>query len=71
MAKKGMPLRRINQNVPQQLYNRLAATALREDRTKSAVLARALEAYIGASEHAADLRQGDRAATEPGSPGSN
>ena len=32
------------------LYDRLAATALREDRTKSAVLVRALEAYIGVSE---------------------
>jgi predicted DNA-binding protein len=45
-----MALRRINQNVPGNLYDRLAETALREDRTKSAVLVRALEAYIGASE---------------------
>lgn len=53
MASKAAPLRRINQNVPKDLYDRLAETALREDRTKSAVLVRALEAYIGASEQAA------------------
>ena len=52
-----MALRRINQNVPGNLYDRLAATALREDRTKSAVLVRALEAYIGASERL-DARRG-------------
>ena len=34
-----MALRRINQNVPGNLYDRLAETALREDRTKSAVQA--------------------------------
>ncbi len=52
------PLRRINQNVPEDLYGRLAATAVREDRTKSAVLIRALEAYIGVSERTAHLRRG-------------
>ncbi len=45
-----MALRRINQNVPGNLYDRLAETALRENRTKSAVLVRALEAYIEVSE---------------------
>ncbi len=50
MTSTRKPLRRINQNVPGDLYDRLVATAMREDRTKSAVLVRALEAYIGASE---------------------
>jgi hypothetical protein len=49
---KKQRLRRINQNVPKELYDRLAETALREDRTKSAVLVRALEAYFRASEKA-------------------
>jgi hypothetical protein len=58
VARKGTPLRRINQNVPRDLYDRLAETALREDRTKSAVLVRALEAYVDASEQAArELRR--------------
>jgi hypothetical protein len=53
VARERNPLRRINQNVPKSLYERLAETALREDRTKSAVLVRALEAYVEASERAA------------------
>ena len=57
MASTRKPLRRINQNVPGDLYDRLAETALREDRTKSAVLVRALEAYIEASERL-DARRG-------------
>ena len=56
MASTRKPLRRINQNVPGDLYDRLAATAVREDRTKSAVLIRALEAYIGVSERTAQRR---------------
>ena len=60
MANVRKPLRRINQNVPGDLYDRLAATALREDRTKSAVLVRALEAYIGVSERTAHQRHGAR-----------
>jgi len=57
MANVRKPLRRINQNVPRDLYDRLAATAVREDRTKSAVLIRALEAYIGVSERTAQQRR--------------
>jgi predicted DNA-binding protein len=57
MASTRKPLRRINQNVPGDLYDRLAATAVREDRTKSAVLIRALEAYIGVSERTAQQRR--------------
>jgi len=38
----------------------LTQTALREDRTRSAILIRALEAYIGASEQAAKEREGTR-----------
>jgi hypothetical protein len=57
MANVRKPLRRINQNVPGDLYDRLAATAVREDRTKSAVLIRALEAYIGVSERTAQQRR--------------
>jgi len=64
MANVRKPLRRINQNVPRDLYDRLAATALREDRTKSAVLIRALEAYIGVSEQ----RRGDCSVDDPGLP---
>ncbi len=60
MDSKRKPLRRINQNVPGDLYDRLAATAVREDRTKSAVLIRALEAYIRVSERTAHQRQGTR-----------
>ena len=56
MANVRKPLRRINQNVPGDLYDRLAATAVREDRTKSAVLIRALEAYIRVSERTAQQR---------------
>ncbi len=44
------PLRRINQNVPGHLYDRLAETTLRENRTKSAILVRAFETYIRVSE---------------------
>jgi hypothetical protein len=62
MASKKKPLRRINQNVPRELYDRFAATALREDRTKTAVLVRALEAYVGASEVAAKRCGGSRSA---------
>jgi hypothetical protein len=69
MVCKRVPLRRINQNIPGDLYDRLAATAVREDRTKSAVLVRALEAYIGVSEQTAE-RRGDSAAGDPGLPGS-
>ena len=60
MANVRKPLRRINQNVPGDLYDRLAATALCEDRTKSAVLIRALEAYIRVSERTAQQRRGAR-----------
>ena len=70
MASTRKPLRRINQNVPGDLYDRLAATALREDRTKSAVLIRALEAYIAGSEGAADRRQGNCAGDDLDVPGS-
>ncbi len=58
MANSKKLLRRINQNLPKDLYDRFAETALREDRTKSAVLVRALEAYVEASERAeAELRR--------------
>ena len=60
IVRERKPLRRINQNVPGDLYDRLAATALREDRTKSAVLIRALEAYIRVSERTAHQRRGAR-----------
>src|SRR3954468_8189304 len=40
-------LRRINQNIPSSLYERLEQAARREDRTKSAIVVRALEAYLG------------------------
>jgi hypothetical protein len=62
MVSKKQPLRRINQNVPGELYNRLAATALREDRTKTSILIRALQAYVGASEAAAKRCRGCRSA---------
>src|SRR3954451_7201521 len=39
-------LRRINQNIPSGLYERLEQAARREDRTKSAIVVRALEAYL-------------------------
>ena len=71
MASKWGPLRRINQNVPGDLYDRFAETALREDRTKSAVLVRALEAYIRVSERTADRRHGDRSADDLGLPGTS
>jgi predicted transcriptional regulator len=57
MVSTRKPLRRINQNIPGDLYDRLAATAMREDRTKSAVLVRALEVYVGVSERL-DARRG-------------
>ena len=62
MASKRKPLRRINQNLPKDLYDRLAETALREDRTKSTILVRALEAYLGASELAAKGAAGKQGA---------
>jgi hypothetical protein len=68
MANVRKPLRRINQNVPGDLYDRLAETALREDRTKSAVLIRALEAYIRVSERTAQQRRGDCSIDDPGLP---
>ena len=70
MTASRKPLRRINQNVPGDLYNRLAETAQREDRTKSAILIRALEAYIAGSEGAADQRQGNHAVDDLDVPGS-
>ena len=57
MASTQKSLRRINQNVPGDLYDRLAETALREDRTKSSILVRALEAYIEVSERL-DVKRG-------------
>jgi hypothetical protein len=50
MASSRKPLRRINQNVPEDLYDRLAQTAVREDRTKSTIVVRALELYLSQSE---------------------
>jgi hypothetical protein len=60
MARKRKSLRRINQNIPGALYDRFAATALREDRTKTSILVRALEVYVGASEVAAKRCRGNR-----------
>ncbi|MFO0892825.1 MAG: hypothetical protein U0790_27250 [Isosphaeraceae bacterium] len=47
MANPKKDLRRINQNIPSRLYARLERAARREDRTKSAIVVRALEAYLG------------------------
>ena len=44
------PLTRINYNIPVNLNERLHATAQREDRPLTTILARALEAYISQSE---------------------
>jgi hypothetical protein len=63
-------LHRINLNLPVDLHSRFAATARREDRTLTVVLARALEAYIAGSEGAADQRQGNRAVDDLDVPGS-
>ena len=68
MTASRKPLRRINQNVPGDLYDRLTETAQREDRTKSAILVRALEAYIGVSERTAHQRRGDCSVDDPGLP---
>ena len=65
-----MALHRINLNLPADLHSRFAATARREDRTLTVVLARALEAYIAGSEGAADQRQGNRAGDDLDVPGS-
>ena len=63
MASTRKPLRRINQNVPGDLYDRLAETAQREDRTKSAILVRALEAYIELSEQTLESHTTDEGHT--------
>ena len=65
-----MALHRINLNLPADLHSRFVATARREDRTLTVVLARALEAYIAGSEGAVDQRQGNRAVDDLDVPGS-
>src|SRR5690349_17173239 len=52
-------LRRINQNIPSSLYERLEQAARREDRTKSAIVVRALEAYLGRSSDPHEESTGD------------
>ena len=52
-----MALHRINLNLPADLHSRFMATAKREERTLTVILARALEAYIVGSEGAVDRRQ--------------
>lgn len=47
MANSKRDLERINMNIPSRLYARLERAARREDRTKSAIVVRALEAYLG------------------------
>lgn len=65
MAASSKNLRRINQNIPSSLYERLEQAACREDRTKSAVLVRALEAYLGRSSDPNDSPQGNSPTQQP------
>lgn len=58
MAHPKKDLRRINQNIPSRLYARLERAARREDRTKSAIVVRALEAYLGGRGDPRDLSTG-------------